>query len=97
MSKKDLSEQDIRTKYITPAIIASGWDLHTQIREEVTFTAGRIKTNDYNLDIKNPNTIEDDPGNLEKLLVEYKTLIVSVAGAREILKRKLTDAPGGYK
>ena len=42
MSKKDLSEQDIRTKYITPAIITSGWDLHTQIREEVTFTAGRI-------------------------------------------------------
>jgi len=42
MSKKDLSEQDVRTKYITPAIIASDWDLHTQIREEVTFTAGRI-------------------------------------------------------
>ncbi len=42
MSKKNLSEQDIRTKYITPAIIASDWDLHTQIREEVTFTAGRI-------------------------------------------------------
>ena len=42
MSKKELSEQDIRTKYITPAIIASDWDLHTQIREEVTFTAGRI-------------------------------------------------------
>ena len=44
MSKKDLSEQDIRTRYITPAIITSGWDLHTQIREEVTFTAARIKT-----------------------------------------------------
>ncbi|MCK5913885.1 MAG: N-6 DNA methylase [Desulfuromusa sp.] len=44
MSKKDLSEQDIRTRYITPAIITSGWDLHTQIREEVTFTASRIKT-----------------------------------------------------
>ena len=42
MSKENLSEQDIRTKYITPAIIASDWDLHTQIREEVTFTAGRI-------------------------------------------------------
>ncbi|MDA3901841.1 MAG: DEAD/DEAH box helicase family protein [Desulfuromusa sp.] len=39
---KQLSERDICTKHITPAIIASGWDLHTQIREEVTFTAGRI-------------------------------------------------------
>ncbi|MDZ7605400.1 MAG: type I restriction endonuclease [Cyclobacteriaceae bacterium] len=41
-SKKDLSERDICTKYITPAIIASGWNVVTQIREEVTFTDGRI-------------------------------------------------------
>lgn len=39
---KSLSERDICTKYITPAIQAVGWDTHTQIREEVTFTAGRI-------------------------------------------------------
>jgi type I restriction enzyme, R subunit len=38
----DLSERDICTKFITPALIAAGWDLHTQIREEATFTAGRI-------------------------------------------------------
>ncbi len=42
MSKSDLSERDICTKYITPAIQAAGWDLHTQVREEVTFTNGRI-------------------------------------------------------
>ena len=42
MTKKSLSERDICTKYISPAILNSGWDLHTQIREEVTFTAGRI-------------------------------------------------------
>jgi type I restriction enzyme R subunit len=40
--KKSLSERDICTKYITPAIISAGWDLHTQIREEVSFTKGRI-------------------------------------------------------
>ena len=40
--KKDLSERDICTKFITPALTAVGWDLHTQIREEVTFTKGRI-------------------------------------------------------
>ncbi len=39
---KSLSERDICTKYITPALIAAGWDLHTQIREEVSFTAGRV-------------------------------------------------------
>ncbi|TCV81277.1 EcoAI/FtnUII family type I restriction enzme subunit R [Sulfurirhabdus autotrophica] len=40
--KKSLSERDICTKYITPAIISAGWDLHSQIREEVSFTKGRI-------------------------------------------------------
>lgn len=40
--KKDLSERDICSKYITPALVQSGWDLQKQIREEVTFTDGRI-------------------------------------------------------
>src|SRR5579863_1999867 len=42
MNKKDLSERDICSKFITPAIQASGWDLLTQVREEVGFTKGRI-------------------------------------------------------
>ncbi len=42
MNKKQMSEQDIRTKFITPAIEAGGWDVRTQVREEVTFTAGRV-------------------------------------------------------
>jgi len=41
-SKKDLSERDICTKYITPAIDKAGWDIMTQVREEVSFTAGRV-------------------------------------------------------
>ena len=41
-SKKDLSERDICTKYITPALEKAGWDMQTQIREEVSFTDGRI-------------------------------------------------------
>jgi type I restriction enzyme, R subunit len=40
--KKSLSERDICSKYITPAITGAGWDLHSQIREEVGFTKGRI-------------------------------------------------------
>ena len=42
MDKKALSERDICTKFITPALVAAGWDLQSQIREEVTFTKGRI-------------------------------------------------------
>src|SRR5579863_4628610 len=40
--KKHFSERDICSKYITPAITEAGWDLLSQIREEVTFTKGRI-------------------------------------------------------
>ena len=43
MNKKTLTETDIRTKYITPAIEKAGWDLQTQMREEVSFTAGRVQ------------------------------------------------------
>jgi len=39
--KKNLSEQEIRTQYITPAIRAAGW-LSAQIREEYAITNGRI-------------------------------------------------------
>jgi type I restriction enzyme R subunit len=42
INKKTLSERDICTKYITPAIYHAGWDIHTQVREEVTFTNGRV-------------------------------------------------------
>ena len=42
MNKKDLSERDICTKFITPAVKLAGWDEMAQIREEVGFTKGRI-------------------------------------------------------
>ena len=69
MNKKALTEADIRTKFITPAIVgASGekWNVMTQIREEAYFTKGRVivrgkivvrgesKKADYLLDYK-PN------------------------------------------
>jgi hypothetical protein len=45
MNKKALTETDIRTKFITPALVgASGekWNVMTQIREEAYFTKGRV-------------------------------------------------------
>lgn len=41
MDKRQLTEQEIRTRYITPAIQQAGWQPH-QIREEVYLTDGRI-------------------------------------------------------
>ena len=41
MGKRDLSEEDIKARYITPVVEQSGWD-KKQIRYEYAFTAGRI-------------------------------------------------------
>jgi type I restriction enzyme R subunit len=45
MNKKELTEADIRTKFITPALVGvdgEKWDVMTQIREEAYFTKGRV-------------------------------------------------------
>lgn len=45
MNKKSLTEADIRTKFITPALIGPNgdkWNVMTQIREEAYFTKGRV-------------------------------------------------------
>jgi len=42
INKKDLSERDIVSKIILPSIINAGWNLESQIREEFSFTDGRI-------------------------------------------------------
>ncbi|GBO90532.1 EcoAI/FtnUII family type I restriction enzme subunit R [Marinobacter salsuginis] len=42
MDKKKLTERDICSKFINPALAKAGWNMHSQVREEVSFTAGRI-------------------------------------------------------
>jgi type I restriction enzyme R subunit len=42
IDKKLLSERDICTKFITPALVKAGWDIEMQVLEEVSFTDGKI-------------------------------------------------------
>lgn len=42
MDKRSLTERDICTKFILPAVKQAGWDTMSQVREEVFFTKGRI-------------------------------------------------------
>jgi type I restriction enzyme R subunit len=42
MDKKDLTERDICTRFITPSLRAAGWDWDSQFREEVNLTSGRV-------------------------------------------------------
>lgn len=41
-NNKKLTEEDIKMKYITPAIEKAGWDIKKQVRAEYTFTDGRV-------------------------------------------------------
>ena len=42
MNKRELSEEDIKLQFITPAIEQAGWDRSCQIRMEHNFTDGRV-------------------------------------------------------
>ncbi len=37
-----LTEQETRSRFITPAILSAGWNLHTQVREDFDVTKGRV-------------------------------------------------------
>ncbi|MRG98167.1 EcoAI/FtnUII family type I restriction enzme subunit R [Polyangium spumosum] len=58
MNKKALSERDITTKFVLPALTrpSSGWDLSLQIREEFTLTADRVTTKPRAGQHRIPNT-----------------------------------------
>ena len=42
LNKKDLTERDICSMFITPALTQAGWDHQRQIREELNVTNGRV-------------------------------------------------------
>ena len=49
----------------------------------------------YNLDIKNPNTVQEGNGDPVELLAKYKQTLTEVADVRDRLKAELMDALGG--
>jgi type I restriction enzyme, R subunit len=86
MDKHALSERDICTKFITPALRKAGWDEIRQIREEVSFTKGRIivrgklvsrgkgKRADYILSVNPPQPTPDRLETAISLLTECRRL-----------------------
>jgi type I restriction enzyme M protein len=68
-------------------------------REETEYAwkvdAEEIKANNYNLDIKNPNTPQEENGDPDKLLAEYQDLLASIAQARDNLRDELAKALEG--
>ena len=81
MKKRELSEPDIKAKFITPAILRSGWDEHTQLRREVYFTDGRTY-------VKGQRTVRGK-GKFADYILYYKSNIpVAVVEAKMV---KLID------
>ena len=42
MKKSEMTEEDIKLQFITPAIENAGWDKQRQIKLEYCFTDGRV-------------------------------------------------------
>jgi len=108
VDKRSLTERDICTKFILPAVTRAGWDAMRQVREEVYFTNGRIivrgrlvtrgkaKKADFVLYYK-PNLpialIEaKDNGDPDTLLAELARAEAETAGLRDQLKAILAEA-----
>lgn len=62
MDKKSLNETEIRTRYITPAIAAAGWDIGAVREEFFYFTNGRIE-------IRGKKTSRREPKRVDYLLM----------------------------
>jgi hypothetical protein len=113
MNKKALSQRVIRTKFITPALQKAGWDVQSQIREEVSFTKGRIIVRgklgtrgkakradyilllhalNYNLNFKNPRTVEEDRGDPVELLARLEESEVETTKLQDKLRTILAEA-----
>ncbi len=91
-NKKSLTERDICTKFITPALVAAGRARRKETPLAWQVTLDEIKARNYNLDIKNPNAEAAKHGDPNELLADYKQLLVEVAAARDALRQELAKA-----
>lgn len=101
MNKKSLTEADIRTKFILPAIVSSKWDVMTQIREETYFTKGRVIVRGKRVkrgEAKKTDFILSYKPNLPLAIVEAKDNNHSVgAGMSQALEyAEILDVPFAY-
>ena len=104
MNKKSLTETDIRTKFITPAIVganSSKWNMMTQVREEFYFTKGRVIVRGKTVkrgEAKKADYLLDYKPNLTLAIVEAKDNNHAVgAGMQQALEYAETlDVPFAY-
>ncbi|UTH75666.1 EcoAI/FtnUII family type I restriction enzme subunit R [Chromobacterium sp. IIBBL 290-4] len=82
MDKYQLSERDICTKFITPAIVQAGWLQH-QFREEVPLTDGRVMVRgNLAARIKNPE-VKGGPKRADFVLYARPNIPIAVVEAKQ--------------
>jgi type I restriction enzyme M protein len=84
-----------KTKPLTIAEFAPEKKWWTKRKEsEQAWKVGidEIKKRGYNLDLKNPNSPDDGPGDVDHLLPEYEKLLGQIAETRAKLKQELHQA-----
>lgn len=76
LTKKDLTEEDIKLKYITPALQKADWDIKSQIRCEYYYTAGKINVRE--------NIAQRSKGKKVDYLLSYKSnLPIAIVEAKD--------------
>ena len=76
LNKKELTEEDIKLKYITPALQAADWDIKNQIRCEYYYTAGKINVRE--------NVAQRGKGKKVDYLLSYKSnLPIAIVEAKD--------------
>jgi len=104
MNKKELTEADIRTKFITPALTGphgEKWNVMTQVREEAYFTNGRVIVRGKTVkrgEAKKADYILSYKPNLPLAVIEAKDNNHSVgAGMQQALDyAEILDVPFAY-
>jgi len=82
LDKHDLSERDICTKFITPAIQQAGWLQH-QFREEVNLTDGRVMVRgSLAARIRNPN-VKGGPKRADYVLYARPGVPIAIVEAKQ--------------
>ena len=102
IDKKQLSEQDISTKFIVPAIEKAGWDIVMQVSEQkLPITDGRIIINGKNIkrgERKRPDFVLSYCKNFPLAVIEVKDNKHSIASGiqQAISYAEILDAPFAY-
>lgn len=79
MASRNLSETDVCTKLITPALVKSGWDIKNQIRQEKSFIDGRII-------VKGENVIMGEKKRADYILYHKPNIPIAIIEAKDEAK-----------